>query len=173
MFVLPLSPVSRRVAAPQVSRVFDRLFDDSLERVFGSSPAARTPALDVSETDAAYTVAFEVPGVTRDQLKVSVEGRRVTLETVEAPAKVEKTSPDADADADAVANGMAPVANEKPKPAASRVLYRERTSARYARTVSLPTEVDQAASEARFDNGVLTLTLAKRVPTGATQLSIR
>jgi len=38
--------------------------------------------------------------------------------------------------------------------------------------VILPAEVDQVASQAKFDNGVLTVTLAKKVPAGATQLSI-
>ena len=63
----------------------------------------------------------------------------------------------------------APVADAKP---AERVLYRERPTAAYARTVVLPAEVDQAQSQAKFENGVLTLTLAKKVPAGATQLSI-
>lgn len=167
MFVLPLSHVSRRAVAPQFSRVFDRLFDESLDRVVGgpaASAPARTPALDVNETDTAYTVAFEVPGVTREQLKVTVEGRRVTLETVDAAVVAPAT---ADSDASEAA-----VPAERVKAAAPRVLYRERSAARYARTVSLPAEVDQTASQARFDNGVLTLTLAKKVPTGATQLSI-
>lgn len=167
MFVLPLSHVSRRAVAPQISRVFDRLFDESLDRVVGGPAAgtpARTPALDVSETDIAYTVSFEVPGVTREQLKVTVEGRRVSLETVDAAVAAPVAS-------EAVAADAA-VFTEPPQPAAPRVLYRERSAARYARTVSLPAEVDQTASQARFDNGVLTLTLAKKVPTGATQLNI-
>ena len=42
----------------------------------------------------------------------------------------------------------------------------------FARTVSLPAEVDQHASQAKFENGVLTLVLAKKVATGATQLQI-
>ncbi len=153
MFVLPLARPTHqhhhRAVAPQFGRFIDRLFDESLER-----SASRTPALDVSETDAGYSVAFEVPGVTREQLKVSVEGRRVSIETVNAPRAA--AEPNAD----------------QPKVDAPRVLYRERSTARYARTVSLPAEVDQASSTARFENGVLTLTLAKKVPTGATQISI-
>ncbi|HEY4068065.1 MAG TPA: Hsp20/alpha crystallin family protein [Burkholderiaceae bacterium] len=152
MFVL--SRPTTRVATPQFSRFIDRLFDESaVER-----STVRTPALDVSETDAGYQLAFDVPGVSRAQLKVSVEGRRVSIETVDVAAPA---APAADT----------PVA-EQPKDAAPRVLYRERTIARYARTVSLPAEVDQASSSAKFENGVLTLTLAKKVPTGATQLSI-
>ena len=149
MFVLPLTRTASRAS-------FGRIADDSFDRFFSNAVAAasaRSPALDVSETDTAYTVAFDVPGVTREQLKVSVEGRKVSIETVDAVKPVE-------ADADA------------PKIDAPRSLYRERSTARYARTVSLPAEVDQAASHAKFENGVLTLTLAKKVATGATQLSI-
>jgi HSP20 family protein len=149
MFVL--SRPTARVATPQFSRFIDRLFDDAVvER-----DATRTPALDVSETDAGYTLALDVPGVTRDQLKVSIEGRRVSVETIDAAPVVVETQ-----------------AADQPKDAAPRVLYRERNLARFARTVSLPAEVDQASSSAKFENGVLTLTLAKKVPTGATQLRI-
>ena len=108
---------------------------------------ARVPAIDVIESDGAYSVVFDMPGVTKEQLKVSVEGRRVSVATVAAPA------PEAAADA-------------------SRVLYRERSAPTYARTVVLPAEVDQSASQAKFENGVLTLTLAKRVAGGATQITI-
>ena len=158
MFVLPLArSVSHRAVAPSFSRVFDRLFDDSFDRHFGDSgDASRTPALDVSETDTHYIVALDVPGVSRDQLKVSVEGRRVSVETVVVTKDDKAGAEPADASAKK----------------APRVLYRERSNVRYARTVSLPAEVDQTASQAKFENGVLTLTLAKKVPAGATQISI-
>ncbi len=149
MFVLPLTRPTPRAAAQQFSRVIDRLFDESQ-----AQHNVRTPALDVSETDAGYSVAFEVPGVGREQLKVSVEGRRLTLETLDVAPAVNEAHAD------------------QPKAEVPRVLYRERSVPRYARTVSLPAEVDQAASTAKFENGVLTLTLAKKVPSGATQISI-
>ncbi len=149
MFVLPLSRSASRASLGRVA-------DESFDRFFSHAVAAassRSPALDVSETDSTYTVAFDVPGVTREQLKVTVDGRKVSIETVDAARPAE-------APADA------------PKADAARSLYRERSAARYARTVSLPAEVDQAASQAKFENGVLTLTLVKKVPTGATQLAI-
>ncbi len=152
MFVLPLShPAVRRAAA---SPAFERSLDESLARIFNggangkAAVTTQTPAMDVSESDTAYTVLLDVPGVTKAQLKISVEGRRVSVETTD----------------------LAPV--EAEASAAQRPLYRERTAARYARVVSLPAEVDQTASQATFENGVLTLTLTKKVPTGATQLSI-
>ena len=152
MFVLPLShPAVRRAAA---SPAFERSLDESLARIFSgrangkAAETAQTPAMDVTESDTAYTVLLNVPGVAKAQLKISVEGRRVSLETTEVAAV------------------------EGEVPAAQRALYRERSAARYARVVSLPAEVDQTASQATFENGVLTLTLAKKVPTGATQLNI-
>jgi len=146
MFVIPFNAtLSRRAPAP---RAFDRLVDESLDRLFGgaASPSVLTPAMDVLESDAAYTLRFDVPGVAREQLEITVEGRRVSLGT-SAPPQAEA-------------------------PEGERVLYRERAAARYARTVSLPAEVDAATSQARFDNGVLTLTLAKKVPTGKRKISV-
>ena len=107
---------------------------------------ARTPALDVSEDDKAYSVTVDMPGVAKEAVKVRVEGRRVHIET-------------ASAEAAAPTDG-------------SRVLYRERRAASYARSFSLPAEIDQAQSQARFDNGVLTLTLVKRVAENGGQLTV-
>lgn len=107
---------------------------------------ARTPALDIAEDDKAYSVTVDMPGVTKEAVKVRVEGRRVHIET-------------------ASANAAAPTDG-------SRVLYRERRAASYARSFSLPVEIDQAQSQARFDNGVLTLTLVKRVAENGGQLNV-
>ena len=109
---------------------------------------ARTPALDIAEDDKAYSVTVDMPGVTKEAVKVRVEGRRVHIETASA-----------DADAAAPTDG-------------SRVLYRERRAASYARSFSLPVEIDQAQSQARFNNGVLTLTLVKRVAENGGQLNV-
>lgn len=140
MFVFPTA--TRRVAPVALSRAIDHLFN---ERALADEP--RVPALDVTESDTAYTLSFDLPGLSKEQLKVTVQGRRVSIETTTAAAAKEAKE-------------------------GERVIYRERSAAQYARTVSLPAEVDQSTSTAKFENGVLTLTLAKRVPTGATQISI-
>lgn len=164
MFVLPVTRSFARVpsspASPLIDRVVDHLFETTLDRR-GAVASPRVPALDVGETDIAYHLAFDLPGVSREQLKVSVEGRRVSLETLAAPT----------ADVAPAAAG-APAAPTSAMNAQPRSLYRERSAAVFARTVSLPKEVDQTASQAKFENGVLTLTLAKKVPAGATQLQV-
>ena len=162
MFVMPITrSASHRIQMPAFGRSLDRLFEESRAR--SSEAPALTPAMDVSESDTHYTVVLDMPGVTREQLKVSVEGRRVSAETVAAPV--------AAAPAELVATEATAAVAQTPKPA-TRMLYRERSEARYARTVSLPTEVDQTTSQAKLENGVLTLTLAKKVVAGATQLNV-
>lgn len=164
MFVLPVTRSFARLpsspASPLLDRVVDHLFETTLDRR-GAVASPRVPALDVGETDIAFHLAFDLPGISREQLKVSVEGRRVSLETLDSP----------NAEVAPVAVG-APAAPTPATNAQPRSLYRERSAAVFARTVSLPAEVDQTASQAKFENGVLTLTLAKKVPAGATQLQI-
>ncbi|MFT7773487.1 Hsp20/alpha crystallin family protein [Roseateles sp.] len=120
----------------QVTRVL-RQFD---------ADTTRTPALDVSEDDKAYSVTVDMPGVAKEAVKVRIEGRRVHIETA---------TPEASAPTDG-----------------SRVLYRERRAASYARSFTLPVEIDQTQSQARFENGVLTLNLVKRVAENGGQLTI-
>lgn len=155
MFIVP---VSRRAAVR--ARHFDHLFDNALDQLF-SQPTAdsapvRRPAIDVSESDRGYVVTLDVPGVNREDVKVSIDGRRVSIvaeaRSAEAPA------------ADTAETAEAPKATD-------RVILRERALASYARSFTLQSEIDQASSQAKLDNGVLTLTLVKRDPV-ATQISV-
>ena len=158
MFIVP---VSRRAAVR--ARHFDRLFDTAIDQLFAQPTAdtapVRRPAIDVSESDRGYVVTLDVPGVTREDVKVSIDGRRVSIvaeaRVAEAPA----------AEATAAAETA-----EAPK-SADRVILRERAFASYARSFTLQSEIDQTTSQAKLDNGVLTLTLVKRDPV-ATQISV-
>ena len=152
MFIVP---VSRRSAAR--AHHFDRLLDTAFDQLF-AQPAAdttpvRRPAIDVSESDAGYVVTLDVPGVTREDVKVSIDGRRVSIV---AEARIAE-APAADA-------------AEATKPA-DRTILRERAQASYARSFTLQSEIDQSASQARLENGVLTLTLTKR-SASETQLTV-
>ncbi|QDL54941.1 Hsp20/alpha crystallin family protein [Rhodoferax aquaticus] len=55
-----------------------------------------------------------------------------------------------------------------------RISTKEGASRRYRAAYELPQDIDSALSEAKLDNGVLTLKLAKKVPVNtATELSIQ
>lgn len=151
MFIVPVTRSLSRANghARDLGVVFDRLFDETFDRVFRnvraeSAPQARTPALDVVETETQYTVTVDLPGVAKEDVKVAIDGQRVSIEAQAAAAD---------------------------KQDGGRVVYRERPAVRYQRSFTLPVEIDEAASQAKLENGVLALTLSKKVKPAA-QLAI-
>lgn len=132
-------PVARHSA--DLSRRIERLFNTDQDAV-----ALRSPALDVSETDTAYTLQLDLPGVTKEAVKIKIEGRRVSIDAEQTRA-AEKAE-------------------------GERVLYRERSVTRFSRTLALPQELNKSDSTAKLDNGVLTLTLVKRQADNAGELSV-
>jgi len=136
MFVFPIA----RRASHFSSRHLDQLIDATLDRV-----ALTSPALDVAETEAAYLVQLDLPGVAKDAVKVDIEGRRVTVDAQQAPV--------------GAAEG-------------TTTLLRERAQTRFSRSFALAREIDPAQSSAKLENGVLTLTLVKRVAEGNGKLAV-
>lgn len=143
-----LVPVNRNLS--ELSRGLDRLFDESLGGLFGEKSeltnALRSPALDVSETDKAYTVKIDLPGVPKDAVKINIEGRRVSIDAEQRKDEEKKDG--------------------------ERLIYRERSVARFSRSFTLPEEISQPDSSATMEHGVLTLNLSKRTAKGASQLPV-
>jgi HSP20 family protein len=135
-----LVPVAR--SASDLSRTFDRLFDSA----FGAEPTLRSPSLDVAETEGGYRVFIDMPGVAKDDVKITIDGRRVSV--------------------------SAQTQRETAKNDGERIIYRERSAANFSRSFTLPEEVDQDASQAKLDSGVLSLTLAKKRAAATRHLTI-
>lgn len=134
----------------ELARSFDRLFDESFDRFFGTPATAeggpRTPALDVAESDTAYTVKLDLPGVAKNDVHVAIEGRRVSVQ--------------------------AQTARNEEKKEGDRVVYRERSVQSFARTFTLPVDVSASDSGAKLENGVLTLTLPKATRQTASRITV-
>ena len=148
MFLMPAtrSLIARNgsdVWATDVFRALDRIFDDGAPAA--RAEATRAPALDVRETETAYVVTVDLPGVSKEQVKVSIEGKRVSIE--------------------------AEVKSEGEKKDGHRVIYSERKVSRFARNFVLPVPVKEGDAKATFMDGVLELELPKQV-TAAKQLTI-
>jgi HSP20 family protein len=138
-----LVPVNRR------SSELNRLFDDTLERFFNPAPQGSesfSPALDVTESPQNWSVKLDLPGVAKEDVKIAIDGKQVSVE--------------------------AELRKDEQRKEGDRVIYRERTVSRYARSFSLPADVDQTESGAKLENGVLTLTLAKKRANQAAQLTV-
>ncbi len=144
-----LVPVTRR--SNGLSRGFDRLFDDSFERFFtpvaAEDPGPRSPALDVTETDRAYVVKLEMPGVAKEDVQISVDGRVVSVQAQTQRSEERKEG--------------------------ERVLYRERSFSSYARSFTLPAEIDPADVTATLEQGVLNMSLPKRSAQSTAKITVR
>jgi HSP20 family protein len=109
-------------------------------------PSPTQIKVDVKETDGGYTVQAEVPGVPKEDIQVSIDGNVVSL--------------------------RAEVRQHDQKTEGEKVLRSERYFGSVARSFQLPVDVDAAQAKAKYDNGVLTLTLPKKQGGSAQRLSI-
>jgi HSP20 family protein len=158
MFIVPFTTPQR-----QLSRLFEARLDHFFDSAASAENTARSPALDVAESEEQYTVTLDMPGVAKEDVKVAVEGRVVTINAQTAQPKSQPEAGPSDAP-----NG----GPSETKKNTHRLLYRERQAPRFARRFTLPLEVDQAEAGAKLEHGVLTLTLPKRVARSAAQIAI-
>ncbi len=136
-----------RVTDPFGVEPMDEMFRQML-RPWRTELAERAPQikLDVHENDTSYTVKAEVPGVSKDDIDVRIEGNRVTLS-----AEVKKDT-------------------EEKKD--GRVLRSERQYGFASRSFTLACDIDEAKSEARYKDGILELSLPKKTKASSNRLPI-
>ena len=92
--------------------------------------------IDASEDEKSYNIDADIPGVRKEDIKVSIEGNEVSI--------------------------SAEVKQEKEEKKDERVLRTERYYGQVYRSFTLPQQVDEASAQAKYENGVLHLTLPKR-----------
>lgn len=118
-------------------REMSRLFDDFLPaRSSGEQQesAVWAPRADLSETDDAYVIALDLPGVNRDELEITVEDGTLKVSGERSMREEHE-------------NGQ---------------FYRiERSYGRFYRSFSFGSNVDPDDIEATFDDGVLTVRVGK------------
>ena len=145
---------------PGIEDQFGRLVESIFEDMFApfglaaggaiapwQSAGAVQARLNVTENDNAFDVEVEMPGVKKEDVKVTVEKQRVTIE---GETKREDEQREGD-----------------------NVVYAERSSGKFIRSFMLPTNVDEANAQAQMENGILKLTLPKKADAGGTRLTIQ
>ncbi len=124
MIFTSANPNLRRSVYGPALRSLDRFLDDAVA-------VAKNAGTQLKEEEKHWELSIDVPGVSRDQLNIAIEGATVRVTTVEGAPR------------------------------------------EYRKAYEFAQEVDAAASHAKLENGVLTLTLAKLVPQSkATNLNI-
>jgi HSP20 family protein len=111
-----------------------------------SLPSPSQIKIDVKETPSAYTVVAEVPGVAKEDIQVTVEGGVVTL--------------------------RAEIKQQDSQTQDEKVLRTERYYGATARSFQLASEIDNERAKARYENGVLTLTLPKKLAAAGHRLAV-
>ena len=111
--------------------------------------ARRTPItikMDVTETDGGYMIHAEVPGVKKEDINVEIEGNEVTI-TAEVRREWEKKEGD-------------------------KMLRSERYYGNVYRSFTLPHELDETKSEAKYKDGVLELKLVSKAGVAGRKLPV-
>ena len=103
------------------------------------------PSVDISETDTAYLVKAEIPGVKKDDVKVTIQDGMLTLQGERKQEKEEK----------------------------GKKFHRiERCYGSFARSFRVPDDADENSVKAEFKDGVLNVTLSKSEKAKPKQINV-
>lgn len=105
-----------------------------------------TIRMDVTENDGSFMVKAEIPGVSKEDISVSLDGGIVSI--------------------------SAEVKHEKEAKEGEKVLRTERYYGAVSRSFTLPGEIDMAKASASYEGGVLTLMLPKLPGATTTKLAV-
>jgi len=123
----------------------DRLFEETWPRPFEALRPGGL-AVDMYETDKDIVVKANVPGVRPEDIDISVVGETLTIRGErKAEERVEQAN----------------------------YFYQERRFGAFSRSLTLPAPVQTDKADARFENGVLTLTLPKAEEAKAKKIEIK
>lgn len=130
----------------EVNRLFEDIFpgrEANGNRSGGSGQWA--PQVDVMETDGAYRLRVDLPGVSRDEVTINAEDNQITIQGERGVAKQQQ--------------------NET-------MLRTERAHGRFYRSLALPTDINPDKAKAQFQDGVLLIDLPKVGKSKAKAISI-
>lgn len=131
----------------QTQEFFDRFLNEFMNFKGANSTQefGFSPSCEIAEEGNNYILTFDLPGVKKDQVKVEAENDRLT---VRAERKEEKKT-------------------ESKKKYLSEVSYGS-----YTRTFTLPGPIDEKKIDAKFEDGVLKVTLPKTESAGTKQIPV-
>jgi HSP20 family protein len=132
-----------------IDDIFDDLMKGYIVRPVHYPAEPQTQAsikMDVHENDHAYSVHAEIPGVRKEEIHVTIDGSTVAI--------------------------SAETRRESEQKEGDKVLRSERYYGKLYRSFTLGQELDETNAKARFENGVLILTLPKRGTASAKKIAI-
>ena len=148
-----MSNISRFDPFTELARLDPFMDIDDVVNRFMMRPVLRTGMemepqikMDVKEMDGEYRIDAEIPGVKKDDIHVTIEGKRVSI--------------------------SAEVKQEKEVKEGERLIRCERSYGMTSRTFNLADEVDQSKVQAKYNNGILELTMPKKPGAARKEIAI-
>jgi HSP20 family protein len=120
---------------PGLTSLFGTLLEDSAFPAGWVNQSTYLPAADVLETENEVLLKMDLPGHQPESLQIKLEGDTLTVQSER---------------------------KQQVYPQQHRYLQSERSCGVFARSFVLPDTVDSGRCEARYEHGVLTVTLPKR-----------
>ena len=150
MASLPVRPSGRNLTIVNPTREFEDIYDrmgQLMNAAFGVTPAELpdmpwSPLADLSETDDAYVVQADLPGVHKDQVQVQIQDRELII------------------------------TGEVPESQRGRRHRSSRRTGRFEFRTYLPGDVNADAVSAQLSDGVLTVTVPKSEAAKPRQIEI-
>jgi HSP20 family protein len=141
----------------EMERLFERFFgrgwmrppfgwENPMWSEMAKSMEVRVPSVDVIDRDEEVVVRAEIPGVSKENLEVSLSDDRLTIKGTTRSEKEEKETGD--------------------------FTRREMTRGSFTRTVTLPANVDGEKAKASFKDGVLEMNLPKLKPSKRLRINV-
>lgn len=126
----------------------DDVFNNFMMRPFSRGGLEMEPQIkmDVKEVNGEYRIDAEIPGVKKDDIHVTIDGKRVSI--------------------------SAEVKQEKEVKEGERIIRCERSYGMTSRTFNLADEVDQSKVQAKYNNGILELTMPKKPGVARKEIAI-
>jgi HSP20 family protein len=120
---------------PAFPEFFNRIFNDDFDNYFGKRSCGYIPAANVIEQENAFEVEFAVPGMKKEDFKISVDNNVLTVSSEKEQVKEEKER---------------------------NYTRKEFAYGSFTRSFALPKTVDVDKISAAYDNGMLSVTLPKK-----------
>ena len=115
-------------------QLVDSVFGKQLGMPEFASPDFHVPATDISETESGYLVSTELPGMRKKDINISLHDGVLSIEAE---------------------------TNSETDEGTGKQLRRERRYGKFVRRFTLGENIDQEKIDARFEDGVLILTIGK------------
>jgi HSP20 family protein len=126
-------------------KTFNDLLEDTIQTDYASSRVS-VPAMDIAEYENEYVAIVELPGVKKEDVKITYEKNVLTVEGVRKPYEI---------------------------PQDARLLLNEMHVRDFSRSIRVPVEIDATAISAKLENSILKVVLPKSQEARARTIAIK